>query len=163
MGYIRLFVKIMMWCAIISLSWIVCSCDEFCEVSNRTAMVVKFYTLGTDSARTMNNMSIQGVGNDSVLYDAANLSSALFPLNPNADVTGYVITNDTVAVDTITVTYARHNGFISSECGCVTYSDISEIKTTNHSIREIKITNAGVSTVSYRENVINAENIRIYY
>ncbi len=156
-------IKILMWVAFASLAWVTLSCEEFCEESNRTAMVVNFYTFGTDSVKTMNKISIRGVGNDSILYNTKSLSSALCPLNPAVDITGYIITNDTIAIDTITITYTRHDAFISSECGCVSKAHIDEISTTNYSIKEVRVINADVTTVSYRSNVVNAENIRIYY
>ncbi len=159
-----LIAKTLMWCVMLSFIWTIFSCEEFCEESNRTAVVVNFYDISTGAAKTMTKMSIKGVDNDSMLYRKVNITGALCPLNPTVDVTGYVITNDSIIADTIIISYTRHNGFISSECGCVTYSDITDVKlTTNHSIKEIKITNPSVTTVSYRANVINAENIGIYY
>jgi hypothetical protein len=145
------------------MTWMILSCEEFCEESNRTAMVANFYDSETGLAKTMQNMTVKGIDND-VLYDGGSLKTLLLPLNPAVDSTGYVIVNDTIAIDTIIIRYTRHPGFISSECGCVTYSNITDdIGKTNHSIKEITITNRGVTTVSYRENVVNAENIGIYY
>ncbi len=151
--------------AILGCIWYLASCDEFCEESNRTAMVVNFYSSTSGTAQAATKLSIQGLGNDS-LYTTQDLSSALCPLNPGSDATTFLfskLVENAKVVDTVTITYSRHPGFISSECGCVTYSEIQEIKTTNHSISSISITNPSVSTVSYRPQVINGENIRIYY
>lgn len=125
-------------------------------------MVVNFYASDTRAARTMDKMSVQGVDNKEMVYKEAKISVALCPLDPTTDITSFVFTNDTIA-DTITINYTRNPGFISSECGCVDYSDILEIQTTHHSIKEVEVTNPSVTTVSYRADVVNAENIRIYY
>lgn len=145
------------------MGWMALSCDEFCEDENRTAVVVNFYSISTDLQITVPKMTIRGVGNDSVLYRVKDLSSALCPLNPAGDTTKYIFQNDTNGIDTVTFIYTRHNGFISSECGCVSFAEIASVDTTTHAIRNIKITNPSVTTVSYRQGVINAENIRIYY
>ncbi|MDR1865475.1 MAG: hypothetical protein LBR08_07890 [Bacteroidales bacterium] len=137
-------------------------CEEFCEESNRTAMVAGFYTLGAHSPVTRNNVSVRGMDNDSALYAKASLSVALCPLNPGADVTVYIFTEDAGA-DTVTIEYTRHTGFISSECGCINLADITGVRYTTNIIREIAVVHPGVGKVSYRNNVVNAENIRIYY
>ncbi len=169
MTHLQTIVKILMWISIASIAWAVLSCDEFCEEPNRTAAVINFYAQGSETAMTMDSIWIQGVGNDSVLYrnktfPSTDVPSPLLPLNPTVDVTQYVITNHKIA-DTITVTYTRYDGFISSECGCAAFAEIIEASTntTHHSIKGIEVINTKVSTVNYRNGVINAENIRIYY
>ena len=156
--------KILMWGTFVSMAWIMLSCEEFCEESNRTAMAVNFYKVDDDSkTSSFSKMTIKAIDNDTLLYLGASLSSALCPLNPAADVTGYVFMNDTVGIDTVIIRYTRHNGFISSECGCAVFAEITDVETTNHAVREVRLTNPSVTTVSYRQGVINAENIRIYY
>jgi hypothetical protein len=147
---------------IISVVLSVFSCEEFCEESTRAAVVVNFYTLDTNLELTRNNVSIQGLNNDSVLYANANLAVALLPLNPNSDTTVYLVTADDIA-DTVHIVYTRHAGFISSECGCAGFSDLTHVESTANLIKEVQIINPDVRTVSYRNNIKYAENIRIYY
>jgi len=157
--------KILMWVVIASMAWVTYSCDEFCEESNRTAVVVNFFSSENDASMTV-NVTIKGIENDSTLYQQGGRMQVLLPVNPAADMMSFSINNanDTLYADTITIRYTRQIGFISSECGCVTFAEIQDVsKQTENSISDIIVTNHKVTTVSYRENVINAENIRIYY
>ncbi|MDR2848865.1 MAG: hypothetical protein LBV39_07165 [Bacteroidales bacterium] len=144
----------------------VSSCEEFCEESTRTAMVIKFYSNETGLETTLSGVSIRGLGavnaqgNDSTLYLNASLQTALCPLNPGADTTAYIISIGEMT-DTLTVFYTTTPSFISSECGCVAFAEINDIQQTTE--LRIDIVNPSVGQVSYRNNVINAENIRIFY
>jgi len=168
MIHIRFFVtwllKILMWCGIASMVWMVFSCEEFCEESNRTAVVVAFYLLSSDAPANA-NIAVRGIENDSLLYQQANYSQVLLPVNPAANFMSFSINaNDTLPADTIVIRYIRHTGLVSPECGCVTHGEIlEEPEITSHSIRHMLLVNRKATTVSYRQGVINAENIRIYY
>ena len=161
--------KMLMWGCIASIVYVVFSCEEFCEDPNRTAVVVNFYDAYGVTAKVKID-TIKGIGNDSVLYPNTSVFGAgpydqiLLPVNPSADMMRFSIKNDTFPPDTVIIRYTRHVGFVSSKCGCVTYAEIQEeTKSTNNTITEMVVTNPSVSTVSYRQGVINAENIRIYY
>ncbi|GHT23807.1 hypothetical protein FACS189430_07670 [Bacteroidia bacterium] len=154
--------KILSYALKVLLVLLVCSCEEFCEESTRTAMVVKFFSAETNLESTFTGVSIQGLGNDSVLYRNASLTTALCPLNPGADTTAYLISIGDVT-DTLTVFYERQPAFISSECGCVAFAEIATTTQTNHLNFKVEIANPNVGQVSYRNNVVNAENIRIYH
>jgi hypothetical protein len=137
------------------------SCEEFCEESIRTAMVAKFYVNGEEA--TVSNLTVQGLHNDSTLYREASRQTVLLPLNPTSDITAYLIKAGD-ETDTITVVYSRHTAFLSAKCGCVGVADIAgQPVHTRHLIRKVELVNPHVGQVSYRENVINAENIRIFY
>jgi hypothetical protein len=136
------------------------SCEEFCEESNRTAIVVNFYS-STDVLLPSNVMV---KGNDSTLYPKQSYSQVMLPVNPSADSISFYFENGELTADTVTIFYIRHNGFISAECGCVTYAEITgEPKRTQNSITDLVVTNPNTRTVSYRQGDTNAENIRIYY
>jgi len=161
--------KILIWVAIVSLAWMTFSCEEFCEEPNRTAVVVYFFN-DEDVLIKVKNIEIKGVGNDSILYPndkifgGKDFSQIMLPVNPTADSISFSIKNDLLPADIITIRYSRHNGFISPQCGCVTFAEIQGVpETTFHSIRRIEVVQPSVTTVSYRQGVINAENIRIYY
>jgi len=141
------------------------SCEEFCEESNRVAVVVKLYSSATDKESPA-NVSIKGIDNDkykdSILYRQT-VSQILLPLNPSADSMSFSFENIGLPVDTLKIYYIRHTGFISAKCGCVTYAEITKVKRTENSITKDSVTNKNAGTVIYRPGVINAENIRIYY
>jgi len=145
------------------------SCEEFCEEPNRTAVVVNFYT-AENAALTVRNIKVKGIENDSTLQSEQYFSQkdylqVLLPINPSADFMSYsIIKNDTLPVDTILIRYIRHNGFISPQCGCVTYAEIlDETEITENTILHMEVTNRKVGAVSYRQGIINEENIRIDY
>ena len=154
-----------MWVVIVSMAWVTFSCDEFCEESTRTAVVVNFFSLEDDAAANV-NVTIRGIENDSVLYARTNHSQLLLPVNSAADFMSFSINNanDTLSADTIIIRYNRHIGFISSECGCAIFAEIQgDPERTDNSIKNLVVTNRKVRTVSYRERIVNEENIRIYY
>ncbi|MDR0714458.1 MAG: hypothetical protein LBF89_09415 [Bacteroidales bacterium] len=138
------------------------SCEEFCEESARTAVAAKFYVDGNETA--VSNLTIQGLRNDSVLYRNVSRKDVLLPLNPTSDTTAYLMKVGDAPADTVTIVYSRHAAFISAKCGCAGFADITEKPAhTLHLIKMIEIVNPSVGQVSYRENVVNAENIRIIY
>ena len=161
--------QILMWGGIAAMVWMTFSCEEFCEESNRTAVVVSFYSSSKDEPEAM-KVHVRGIENDSLLFPNPPLFpqtsylQVLLPVNPTADVMSFLIKNDEMTADTIVIHYNRHNGFISSECGCVTYAEIQDDpEITKNSVKRMVVTNHKVNTVSYRQGVVNAENIRIYY
>ena len=162
---IALTLKMLMWGCIASMAWLVFSCEEFCEDPNRTAVVVNFYD-ANDILVKVKIDTIKGIENDSVLdiFRVADFSQVLLPVNPTADRMSFSIKNDTFPPDTIIIRYTRHNGFVSSECGCVTYAEIQgEPERQGNTITHLVVTNPHITTVNYRQGIINAENIRIYY
>ena len=157
---------------IVALTAVVCfSCEEFCEESNRTAIVVNFYS--SDDKLLPSNVKVIAIGIDdgidSTLYPKKSYSQVMLPVNPSADEMSFSFENGEAIADTMKIVYTRHNGFISTECGCVTYAEITNAEIlrkherTENSIVRFVITNPNAKTVSYRQGVINAENIRIYY
>ena len=166
---VTMMLKILMWGSLVFIAWATVSCEEFCEESNRTAVVVNFYSAVSDSLLTVKKIEIRGIENDSLLYPSPSVlktdfSQVMLPINPSADIMSFSIKNDSLPADTIIIKYTRRNGFTSSECGCVTYAEIQEEpERTEHTMTNVVVTNHNVSTVSYRDKVINAENIRIYY
>jgi len=148
-----------------AIAWVTFSCEEFCEVENRTAVVVNFY----DADNVLLKVKIDtiiGIENNKGLdiFSKAEFSQILLPVNPSADSMRFSLKRDNFPADTIVIRYSRHVGFVSSKCGCVTYAEIKEVtESANGTITNMVVTKPGVSTVSYRQGVINAENIRIYY
>ena len=146
------------------------SCEEFCEEMNRTAIVVNFY----DSEDTPLSVTatIIGIENDSILYPCQdptistqrNFTQVMLPLNPAADIMSFSIQNGDEPADIIVFRYTRHTGLISPECGCVSFAEIQEVEIiTQNTITDLVVTNPSVTTVTYRQGIPNAENIRIYY
>ena len=146
------------------------SCEEFCEESNRVAIVVKLYS-STTKKLSEATVSIKGIRFDkdsidiidSILYSRKRISQILLPVNPSADTMMFSFENDGLPVDTVKIYYTRRTGFISAKCGCVTYAEIDSVKRTENTITKDSVTNKIAGTVIYRPGVVNGENIRIYY
>ena len=156
--------RFLLWGVAVFVVWSAFSCEEFCEESNRTAVVLKFYSTEDSPAPTV--VSIKSIEADSVMFQGASTAQqVLLPINPSAEIMTFSITGGDLPADTITIFYALHAGFISSECGCAAFASIKEeqLEWTKNSFTNVEVTNPNVKTVSYRQNVINAENIRIYY
>ena len=155
--------KFLRFVGVAFIACVVFSCEEFCEESNRTAIVVNFYV---EDAEEAVRVRIRGIENDSVLYPAASYRQVLLPVNPGADEMTFSFEKDDLPADTVVFRYTRHAGFISVECGCASFAQLHEAvleATEPPSIVDVEITNPSVKTVSYRSGVVNAENIRIYY
>ena len=166
--------KSKIWIVVASLAWISFSCDEFCEVSNRTAIVVNFFSLEDDEPLAVDvivtGINVAGAERDSVLYPSplfpqSSRNNLLLPINPEAGEMIFSIERQGMDADTIIFRYTPRVGFISTECGCVVYAQIHEnqLEWTRHAIVEIEVTNPNAGTVVYRQGIENEENIRIYY
>ena len=172
MVFIRLIVvKSLKFLILAGVAFIACAvfaCEEFCEEPNRTAIVVAFYSLETEEEAAA-SVSIKGVDNDSILYTRASYRQVLLPINPGVDEMKFSVEKDDAPADTIVFRYTLHPGFISVECGCAGFAQLHEAildsvdEDTEHTIKELEITDPSVRTVSYRQGVYNDENIRIYY
>jgi len=160
--------KILMWCCVLFMLYVVFSCEEFCEEPNRTAVVINFYASSPPELNA-SNLKIRGIENDSALHSNhyftnKNFLQVKLPVNPSSDMMSFSIINSELPADTIVIHYTRQNGFISPHCGCVTFAEISDSTAiTENTITGMEITNRKVNTVSYRQRVINEENIRIDY
>ena len=152
------------------------SCEEFCEESDRVAIVVNFYS-DEDGKLTARNLAIKafradGSLHDSTLYVRANYQQVLLPLDPNSDKMKFLFeynifsaeAPEEYSTDTIVFFYSRHNAFISAECGCVTMGILDDTpESTINEIQKFEVVRPKIKTVSYRQGVINEENIKIYY
>lgn len=142
------------------------ACEEFCEDPNRTAVVIAFFQItdGEETPLAGHSITVNCAGNDSIIYTATSAAQIMLPVNPNADSIRFSLKNGEQIADTITIRYVRHNGFVSPECGCVTHAEIQEVsQATTHAVDSIKVVSPHAGTVSYRQSIVNAENIRIYY
>ena len=141
---------------------------------NRTAIVVSFYN-SSDNELLRITPTIKGIENDKILYpdpiyEQTVFTQVLLPVNPASDMMSFSIQNGDDPADIIIFHYTRHPRLVSPECGCATFAEIlsvdieiqDDIERTNI-IERWEFVNPKVTTVSYRQGIFNAENIRIYY
>ena len=140
-----------------------CTVDEGCRKSKTVNMGIGFYQTVlntstqkmTKTALSIDSLSIQGLGVDSMLYNKSKkISKVILPLNKFALESRFVVTFDTTK-DTITVTHTNTDDFLSLECGCIKTHTIDTVLTTNHFIDSVKIAIHDVNTT-------NAEHLQIY-
>ena len=109
----------------------------------------------TKTALSIDSLSIQGLGVDSILYNnSKKISKVILPLNKFVPESKFVVTFDKIK-DTITVLHTNTNDFLSLECGCIKVHTIDTVLTTNHFIDSVKIAIHDVNTT-------NAEHLQIY-
>ena len=98
------------------------------------------------------SITVQGVNNDSVLYDNSKLVSQLqLPLHNFTDTTVYSLTWH----GTEDKLYIRHDNtmqFVSMACGCIIYHHIDSVWCEGTWIDSVKIINSAVESVQ-QENV----------
>jgi hypothetical protein len=122
-------------------------------------MTIGFYnkTDLTDAILTLDSVSVNGIGKDSVLYNnSKSVNSLKLPLNAALQQSDFVVCfNNTI--DTLSVFYTNNNAyFISFECGCIAAQTIDEVISTNHFIDSIRIVQREVINV-------DAEHIKIFH
>jgi len=161
---------------LVSITLLCFSCEEFCEESDRVAIVVNFYST-EDGKLLSKNLVVKAFRtdnslHDSILYVRAGYQQVLLPLDPNSDKMKFLFeynifsegAPEEYSTDTIVFHYSRHNAFISAECGCVTMGILDGLpESTKNEIQKIEVVRPKIKTVSYRQGVINEENIKIYY
>ena len=142
---------------------VLCSCkpDTECRVEQNIGMQVVFAidSLQGDTMRvdftTVDSITVQGVGNDSVLYDNQKSVSSLFlPLRTDASSTAYSI-KAYGKTDTLYVNHENNINFISLACGCFVYHTIYDVGGAGGLIDSLVVLNAAVE--NYKQ-----DNLKIY-
>jgi hypothetical protein len=126
-------------------------CYEKMAVKVRCGMVVD----STDEKVGIKNVTVWGVGSDSMIYNNKSVDLLELELNPNAEETAFVfkVVQDSVTfIDTITFSHTNTPWFQSVECGCLTKSSLDSVKTTgtifkSATIIEPEITNLEIKNV----------------
>lgn len=138
-----------------------CEPDKTCrqDVDVTAEIVLKGTVIDTAGIATAftswDSITVQGVGNDSVLYNnAKSVSKLLVPLKIDTNVTTYSLTWH----GQTDVVYFRHDNtrrFVSMACGCVIYHSIEEVWCNGVWIDSVKIVNSAVEAVEQ-------ENVQVY-
>ena len=135
---------------LIALSFLGCEKDDICsnDVPTTPSLIIRFYDVtnpNTDVLKSVTNLRIQGVGNDTVLsgYNIVATDSIAIPLKTTDTITQYsfyeeYVVNDagtpdddsddyvTGNEDIITITYDMEEVYVSRACGYKTvYRNVS--------------------------------------
>ena len=138
-----------------------CEPDKACRQDMTVTAGVGLRGLYIDTADVVTEFSgwdsitVQGVGNDSVLYDNSKLVSQLqLPLRNDTDLTAYTLTYH----GTEDKLYFHHDNtmrFVSMACGCIIYHQIDSVWCEGTWIDSVKIINSAV------EGIVQ-ENVKVY-
>ena len=135
-----------------------CRPDTICRQDTDVAMGVSVRWLQKDSAgttaeqNTFDSIRVQGIGNDSVLYNnGKNLSALRLPMRPDTCVTAFALlwhgTKDTL--------FIRHDNtrhFVSQACGCMVYHTIDTVWHSGSAIDSIALINSTIEN-NEQENI----------
>ena len=126
-----------------------CKPDSTCRLATDVRMQVPITVHGS-----LDTLIVQGVGNDSVLYNAnASIQAILLPLRQDKNRTQFsLFFND--KYDTLTIFHTNNMQFISLACGCVVNHIIDSVHATVR-IDSVEIVNSAV------ERTLQ-DNIKIY-
>lgn len=139
-----------------------CEPDKECRQTANVNCKVVFAcdTMGADSAmirfKTIDSLSVWGLGSDSVLYDnRKNVTSLLLPLRGDTTITKFLMVLHG-STDTITVYHQNTNTFISLACGCFIYHTIDTVLCSSALLDSVQILNTAVE--NYEQ-----DNVRLYF
>lgn len=150
--------------ALVSLLLLSCaSRDGECHEELKTAVGCELYATAYDPVEETyrpNKLSAAitayGLGSDSLLYDNTMTNKLALPLNSFDTISRFVISRDSLGIDTLEVVYSVINKVISLECGCK-----SEFE-----IRSFGHTTNMIDSITMLENKVvdlNASHLRIYF
>jgi hypothetical protein len=140
----------------VSVLFVLMACNNNCYVPTRALLGVAFVDSAKLAPITMQQVTIKGEGNDSILYNASSEQTVFLPLHQNQSVTRFEFSFLRHAEDESVTNYileVKHTPFpqlISPECGCVMF----------HSIESAQLYNATdtLDVEVYSTNVINVES-----
>lgn len=140
---------------------VACEPDKTCRQELDVVAGISLQGLSVDTAgvptafTSWDSITVQGVDNDSVLYNNTyTVSQLLLPLRNDTNITTYSL----VWHDTEDKVYIKHDNtqrFISMACGCVIYHTIDDVWCDGTWIDSVKIVNSAVETVKQ-------DNIKIF-
>ena len=135
------------------------SCTSECYVSKDSNLSISFIDSITFKTKNISELTVQGVANDSILYNNKTVNLISLPLHYNDNVTEYKLilpsrTKDSTTVDSITtydtiILHVEHTPqpqLISEECGCTMFQIINDATLINNTYNfKLDITNSNVT------------------
>lgn len=127
------------------------SCTSECYVSKEAKLGISFLDSITYKPKNINNLTVMGVENDSILYKG-NVSAIYLPLRSNDTNTNYRLilptkTEGKETPDTIFlhIDHTPKPQLISEECGCAMFHELHDAKLVNNTYNfKIQVTNQNV-------------------
>ncbi len=131
------------------------SCTSECFVSKESKLGISFLDSTTYKAKNIARITIQGVNNDSILYNDTTVSAVYLPLHSNQTATNYKLilptkvegktTPDTILME---INHIPTPQLISEECGCTMFHQLNDVKLINNTYNfRVDITNTNITNI----------------
>lgn len=159
------YLRLILFCFSGNILLVSCLNDEVCEDVASVPVRIGFYAENPDETAdnpvplSINNITIFGAGNDSILYkNQDNVSQVELPLDANADSCAFIfriLTLDDAKFfveDTLWLFYHRKPNLISMECGFTTFFELTRLEYSRNIIDSVEIDDANITT-SLNEHV----------
>ncbi|MCK9301041.1 MAG: DUF6452 family protein [Bacteroidales bacterium] len=108
-----------------------CVNNSNCYESKEVLVYCGFYSSETDKAGSIENVSVRGLGKDSLIYDSKTLSKFALPLRSDAQESVFIIEieqSSTLFRDSLRLAHSNNEWFISMECGCIVLHTLLEAR-----------------------------------
>lgn len=148
----------------ILLCFTACRPDPVCRSNMKVGLVAELEEIQYDATHqphtntTWDSITVQGIGNDSILYDnSKSIKKICLPLRHDADSTAYTLIYKG-QTDTLLIIHNSRQHFVSVECGCVYNHTVSDLQCTRHWVDSITVLSDNVERGGetnirfYREN-----------
>ena len=122
-----------------------CASVEVCDEDYDSELIARFKTRheGVPADTTVSSLTLYGIReglSDSLLYDSISTADFIVPLDPQQDVSRFVVQLDTLS-DTLVVYHERQFYMISYGCGFGTLFTLNDIGTSSGMIKMDSIIN----------------------
>lgn len=141
-----------------------CTVDTECRQTESVRCVVVFTcdsvvnnadTTYRTVFNTLDSVTVQGVGNDSILYyNQKNVNKLSLPLRSDTTETRYLLTLNS-RQETLVIRHDNNEYFVSLACGCFVFHEVDTAFGTNGRIYNSEILNTAVQNTEQ-------DNIRLY-
>lgn len=145
--------RVILWIGLTVITVLVsCQPDNQCRKENIVQMQVSFKNKALSKV-SLDSVTIQGVGSDSVLYDnKKSVNEVSLPLHKTKDKTQFVFSNG-VKVDTLSIEHLNTDNFISLECGCFVYHTIQRAYSCGTWIDSVAIITTEITSINAEEHL----------
>ena len=140
-----------------------CSKSNTCSIKDDIALQIGFYSDSIDTlgnyvvfAKSIDSLTLQGVGNDSVILDnTKSVETISLPLHNTLTTTQYAMIVNGMS-DTLTIQHQNTDVFVSLQCGCFTYHTVESVSESAHLFDSI-------AYIEYEIGRVQTENIRLFW
>ena len=141
-----------------------CATQEVCDDDDQSYMVARFKTLENDGLvgdTILSGMSIYGIREgkaDSLLYDSITMIKAQLPLDPNNDISRFVLSNG-ISIDTLFLTHSSEVYLINYTCGFASRFTLEQYTSARGWIKDLELRDGKIDA----ELETDEEHLWIYF